>query len=396
MNGSGQVRNLREAASLSPTLAALLTQYDAATTRDEQLALLDALLTEWSQTSELAVTGDGAYDGLPTSISISGLTEGTADYDAWINQLQILERFNGRPFATPEEGATEVNLNFFAARRNFLDQSYESLRQSVYDGLLLQTRLEPYASQIGLFLTDTSINIDFSGTYEEFQTRFDAAPGEAARDLLDMQRIVGINMTRMGWDGLGQLRDWLASTTVEGVDPTLQPELISALNDFGYSGFRINGEGTNASEVIIGNDTGAVLNGLGGNDLLLGGNGDDTLNGGTGNDILYGGEGNDTYQLNLGDGHDTIIETHGEAGTDTITFGDGIITGDISILREGDALRFAHSNGQDSIVVNNWFNSLDNAAHRLDTITFADGQSFDLGSLKLSATDDDSLIRKAA
>jgi hypothetical protein len=129
MNGSGQVRNLREAVSLSPSLAALLTQYDAANTRDEQLALLDELLAEWSQTSELAVTGDGAYAGLPTNISISGLTEGTVDYDAWINRLQILERFNGRPFVTPDEGAAEVNLNFFAARRNFLDQSYESLRQ---------------------------------------------------------------------------------------------------------------------------------------------------------------------------------------------------------------------------------------------------------------------------
>ncbi|MCL1481105.1 MULTISPECIES: hypothetical protein [unclassified Marinobacter] len=156
MNGSGQVRNLREAASLSPTLAVILTQYDVATTRDEQLALLDGLLTEWSQTSELAVIADGAYDGLPTNISVSGFAEGSAGYDEWINKLQILERFNGRTFVSPADGATEVNLNFFAARRNFLDQSYESLRQSVYDGLLLQTRLEPYCVFQTKVATDSS------------------------------------------------------------------------------------------------------------------------------------------------------------------------------------------------------------------------------------------------
>ncbi|MCL1481092.1 MAG: hypothetical protein MH213_07060 [Marinobacter sp.] len=402
MNGSGQVRNLREAASLSPTLAALLTQYDAATTRDEQLALLDELLTEWSQTSELAVTGDGAYDGLPTNISVSGFAEGTAGYDEWINKLQILERFNGRTFVSPADSATEVNLNFFAARRNFLDQSYASLRLSVYDGLLLQTRLEPYISSFRAEFGNIVISVDFSGTDIAFQTRFDEAPGEAVRDLLDMQRIVGTNITRMGWDGLGQLRGWLASTTVDGVDPTLQPELVSALNDFGYSGFRINGDGTNASEVVIGDDTGTVLNGLGGNDLLLGGAGDDTLNGGTGNDTLYGGDGNDTYQLNLGDGHDTILETHGDTGIDTLQFGSAtaytgqlpITAGDISIAQEGDALVFRHINGRDSVTVAHWF-AADGGKHTLDTIAFAAGRTFDLTTLQLGTINADVLTALA-
>ncbi|MCL1481108.1 MULTISPECIES: hypothetical protein [unclassified Marinobacter] len=126
----------------------------------------------------------------------------------------------------------------------------------------------PYLDTLILALTADGLGIYFAASDAAFQTRFDEATGEAVRDLLDMQRIVGTNITRMGWDG---------------VDFTLQPELVSALNDFGYSGFRINGDGTNASEVVIGDDTDTVLNGLGGNDLLLGGAGDDTLNGGIGN-----------------------------------------------------------------------------------------------------------------
>ena len=53
MQGAGQVRDLREAASLSPALKDLLTQYAQATTRNSQLALLDPLLNAWAATSGL-------------------------------------------------------------------------------------------------------------------------------------------------------------------------------------------------------------------------------------------------------------------------------------------------------------------------------------------------------
>lgn len=54
MQGSGLVRDLREAASQSGALAGLLAQYAAAPTRAAQLALLDQLLDAWADTSNLA------------------------------------------------------------------------------------------------------------------------------------------------------------------------------------------------------------------------------------------------------------------------------------------------------------------------------------------------------
>jgi len=51
MAGSGRLRDLHEAAALSPTLASLLTQYASATTRDQQMALLGDLVQAWVDTA---------------------------------------------------------------------------------------------------------------------------------------------------------------------------------------------------------------------------------------------------------------------------------------------------------------------------------------------------------
>ncbi|MBV5344876.1 MAG: hypothetical protein JZU63_04770, partial [Rhodoferax sp.] len=80
-----------------------------------------------------------------------------------------------------------------------LDQAWNSLRQTVYDGLLLQTRLKPYVDAISLSLNESGIGMDFTATAAAFQARFDAAPAEAVRDLLDLQRISSADLNGMGW-----------------------------------------------------------------------------------------------------------------------------------------------------------------------------------------------------
>lgn len=58
MQGSGAVRDLSEAASQSALLQSLLTQYTNASTRAEQLSLIDQLLDAWADTSGMAETLD--------------------------------------------------------------------------------------------------------------------------------------------------------------------------------------------------------------------------------------------------------------------------------------------------------------------------------------------------
>lgn len=406
MQGSGAVRDLREASSLSSDLAATLADYAVADTKAEQLALVDGVIAQWAASAEFETSVERAA-GL--GITLIYHAPGGADVSDWVG---ILETFNGAPFLQVQAGGARTGaggwvaakpvtnaedgeivgytLDFMlsSAQYTFLSQAYAALSQSVYDGLLTQTRLKPYLDAVSLTLGETGLGFDMSGTGTVFQARFDTAPAEAVRDLLDMQRIAGTGMTSLGWDGYGQLRGWLATASN---DAALESALLPALSEFGYPNLRTDGAGTAGNDVVIGADGGAVLNGNAGNDLLLGGEGDDTLNGGTGNDILYGGAGNDTYVFNLGDGVDTVVETDGKLGTDILRFGTGVLAGDLDIYMDGDKLIFAHVNGKDRLSIANWFNSLTDAEHRLDTLTFANGSTVDLSTLQLGTSGADTL-----
>jgi len=155
--------------------------------------------------------------------------------------------------------------------------------------------------------------------------------------------------------------------------------------------------GEDGNDQIIG--TGLLDGGAGddqlegrGADTLRGGDGNDTLTaysdtwtqnsnileGGKGNDTIYGGFGDDTYVFNLGDGQDLIIERRqGEAYSnvtasfDTLQFGEGIVAADLMFVRSGNNLIIRHSNGIDSITVQNWFAG--SAHYKLNLLTFADG-----------------------
>ncbi|HSI22053.1 MAG TPA: putative Ig domain-containing protein [Methylophilaceae bacterium] len=431
MQASGSVRDLREAASLSAEMAAAVAAYTAADTRAEQLALADNVIRTWAETSAAKTSVEQAEErGYHLVYLIPGLTSaefllgavGSPQHEQRMAQqaqiaqmLGILEMFNGLTFVnvSPEgvrtgtnqfitataigaEGDESSRYAFVSLSNNqidFFNRSYAALKQTIYDGLLPQTRLKPYLDALDLSVTLIGANpgMDFSGMDAAFQARYGQAPAEAVRDLLDLQRMMGSSLTGLGWDGYGQLRNWLAAA-VASADSALVSSLAGALADFGYSGPTT--AGTDNSEVVLGADSGAVLNGNGGNDLVLGGNGDDILNGGIGSDILGGGAGNDTYVFNLGDGSDTIIETRGAEGIDTLQFGSGIYAGNLNISRDGDKLVFSHINGKDTVAVANWFNSVGNA-HRLDAVRFADGSVMNLNALQLGTDGTDTLTGTA-
>jgi len=427
MQGSGSVRDLREAVSLSAEMASVLTAYAAADTKAGQLALADDVIRAWAGTSDAKTSVEQAEDqGYQLVYLIPGLTSsefllgeaGSPQHEQRMAQqakvaqmLSTLEMFNGLTFVSVTPGGVRSGTNQFITATaigpeedessryafvslssnqiDFFNRSYVALKQSVYDGLLLQTRLKPYLDTLSLSVTLTSANpgMDFSGMDAAFQARYEQAPVEAVRDLLDLQRMMGSNLTGLGWDGYGQLHDWLAAAIASG-DTAQTSALTAALAEFGYPGLVTEGSGN--SEVVIGADSGAMLNGNGGNDLVLGGDGDDILTGGSGSDVLYGGAGNDTYVFNLGDGGDSIIETHGDAGVDTLQFGTAIYAGNLNITRDGDKLVFSHSNGKDTVSIANWFNSL-GKAHRLDAVRFADGSMLDLSTLQLGTDGADTL-----
>lgn len=102
MNGSGMVRNLRAAMSLTGTAAdeleAAVNGFAAATTRDAQRALLDNLITEWAQTSTYWGSLEDYLGGTVTVNPPAGMTA-----NEYRNMIAVLEAFNGSRSYNPFE-----------------------------------------------------------------------------------------------------------------------------------------------------------------------------------------------------------------------------------------------------------------------------------------------------
>jgi Ca2+-binding RTX toxin-like protein len=92
---------------------------------------------------------------------------------------------------------------------------------------------------------------------------------------------------------------------------------------------------TSGNDTYYGDYTANTLSGGAGDDSLRGRDGDDQLSGDTGSDYLEGGAGNDTYLFNLGDGQDRIYDWGNGGDIDTVQFGAGIATGDVTVTLTG-------------------------------------------------------------
>ena len=124
MQGSGAVRDLREAASLSPALGDTLADYAATDTRAGQMAQIDAVINQWAATTDFqtgiekaAAQGDRLVYLVP-GLSLYEATGTTGPDTLKAQQIHItetialLEKFNGQTFAdiAPEGVSTGAHL----------------------------------------------------------------------------------------------------------------------------------------------------------------------------------------------------------------------------------------------------------------------------------------------
>jgi Ca2+-binding RTX toxin-like protein len=127
-----------------------------------------------------------------------------------------------------------------------------------------------------------------------------------------------------------------------------------------------------------------------GNDSVYGISGvTNTFQGGAGNDTLTGNALADTYIYNTGDGNDTIVENYYFSGTDTLMFGLGINTGDVSISRPAGANLVLSLAGGGSVTVQSQFGS-DN--YGVEQIVFADGTTWTESDWQLASTTPATLV----
>jgi hypothetical protein len=206
MQGSGAVRDLREAASLSPALAATLQGLaDAGVqTRAQLLASLDTVIDQWAASSDFTPSlaaaqakGYTLHYRLPGMEDHFGSGELLSAGEAAALQariarvarlehlIDVLETFNGSTFVSVQDlgvvrgngqvvntrtetdpalglVSTHLYLQLADQQATLLEQSYDALKQSLYDGLVLQTRLKPYLDAVSLNIDATGIHADFS------------------------------------------------------------------------------------------------------------------------------------------------------------------------------------------------------------------------------------------
>jgi hypothetical protein len=413
MAGSGVVRDLREAMSLSNTASAALVAavqaFAAGSTRDSQMSALGELLRTWARTE--AITDRFSLQPLGAETRRFVVT-GSADtvLQARLARIiPVLEVFNGQTVDESGWASTVSTINnvqvrtytIAAQQAASMQASYDSLSSSVYSTLIVQTRLRPYLEGIELVIDAAGIRFDFGPAVSALISKSGTDGYNAVLDLLDLKKHAASTLEAVGWQPYTTLSSMLNSpefTVTPAIQAVLSAERIVSLTPVDTS-FQVTSAtgsivlGNSGSNILTGIGTGAdQLYGFDGNDTLTAAGNGDTLDGGAGDDVLrlsapanssttfIGGAGNDTitgghfsdfYVFNSGDGADTVTDfANGFANTDELRLGAGISTSDITPLRSGEDLIFKRANSTDQITVKSWFA---NGYYQLEQIKFADG-----------------------
>ncbi|SDX17986.1 calcium-binding protein, partial [Nitrosomonas communis] len=456
--GSGLVRDLREAASLSSDLTNLVKNYVSQTSYAGQRALLDDLLIAWAETSTMKTSVDQAVDkGYYLFYLIPG--QSWADYDKHLSYwdstdssvvdalslpmreeyqtllqqqqetvgiLSVLERFNASPFVTvgtdrvtlgngsqnivnpaPISDGTSIRRVFVSlstTQTELMQQGYETLKESVYGSLVLQTRLSPYLNEITLNVTETAgVSVDFSRVNSLLNNQKVVDPVSALADLIELNKYAGHILSQNGWNGLDLLRNWIdegvggkqANVILQDLNVSIIERDTSAgskddiifsepsnivLNGYTGNDMLNGGAGNDTLAGSSGND---ILQGGSGRDLLMGGDGDDIMRGGTGeNDHLRGDNGNDTYLFAAGDGNTSIDNNDTGTSYDVLQFMEGINPGEVVVTRDSSNLYLTLTSTSEKITVSNYFYQDGVGPYVLDAIEFSDGTSWDVTTVK--------------
>ncbi|MBJ8499260.1 calcium-binding protein, partial [Acinetobacter oleivorans] len=339
LHGAGRVRDLREAAALSPELAETLKNYSNAETKAEQYDLLDQLILNWAKTDpdfkeanevrmvswvKTANEGIALTPGQAATVTLVAplSKESQAMLDKIHHILPILDAFSGsKPSQIYYENEADIKNVF-----NIINNAYVSLKEGIYTGLLYQTRLDDYLAEIKLNLqaTDPAELFDYSGIQEKLEQIFITNPEKGLTDLSDLVNHHPDVLNNWLPEGKTLLIQFLN----EVIDQGLWGDLASKvdLKTLEQVGFIIGTQqddtlnGTAQDDILVSASGNDILNGAAGADTLVGGSGNDKLYGdggadlligGTGNDYLEGGYQGDTYIFSKGHGQDIISDYSG-------------------------------------------------------------------------------------
>ena len=221
MRGSGMVRDLRPAMSLGNAqaldLQAKLSQFAAGTTRDQQMAHLDALVQAWGATSSMTTSAANITPGSSVvNTSTTAIGQFASSHPTQYAQLIALEQFNGqtilekwiRPIG-PTWAALGFEVSYSTAQEVLVGQAYDALKQSVYGAMVVQTRLKPYLDRIELVVDATGIRFDTTALSALLESRKVTDERNALLDLVDLGHSASPTLLAVGFIPTQRLRVWV-------------------------------------------------------------------------------------------------------------------------------------------------------------------------------------------
>ncbi|WP_339469208.1 calcium-binding protein, partial [Pseudomonas capeferrum] len=448
---------------------------------------------EFSTGSSSGGGGSGNISGAPTAEGDTGPTPEQLAKKTLLEKIKVLEVFNGQSFfgftkqETPtKDGGVSISVGFSLGSTTrsssgslglmpsgtraiyiteedlalgpgqieLLNNAYEVLVKSVYNGLLLQTRLKSYVDSVELEFSEAGLSLNYEGLVQRLVDVGAADPVRAIIDSGDLRQAMpnGPDYSKLGslteyWleqlsnSQMQSLTQQLGGQVLQngedsgtltggvGVDFLLGRGGNDTLNSGAGDDFLSGGAGNNSlnggngndlllggegndnlkggagDDILYGGTGNDYLYGSNGNDLVLGGEGadqlygdagDDLLDGGAGNDALNGGAGSDIYRFARGWGQDTINNYDQSTGkTDAIEFSD-VASGDVTVSRSTTDLILSLKGSTDRVTISNYFRDDGTSAYKLEEIRFADGKSWSIEQVKtlvLTGTDGNDTVR---
>ncbi|WP_265257313.1 calcium-binding protein [Verminephrobacter aporrectodeae] len=435
LRGSGRVRDLSEAISLSTELGHWVQTYAQQTTYQGQIDKLDGFIEKWADTADLkplkAQANALSSNGVTLTYKLAGLSAGRPDYKEFIRKLGVVERFMGFTYggATGQARFTPLNASSGTLRVTLaaeqianISLAYDRFKTDIYDSLVLETRLKSYTNMFDAALNANPFS--FSGIESAFVRGIASNSHQGSVDLVEFVNSYGYeNLAGLGWNAIEFLVTQLDTTTDPGVfckelsswtvrfaastehrlTGTSRPDLIVAsagddnIRGFGGKDILIGKAGNDAidggdgDDIVLGGSGNDSLSGGAGADRLEGGDGDDwiqggagadTLDGGAGNDVLRGGAENDTYLFGKGDGQDTI--SSGFAEFDVLQFKVGVAPSEIVATRAGTSLVLSIVGTADKVTICEFFpgEDPDNPYNPIQQVRFADDTIWGVNALK--------------
>ncbi|WP_407643641.1 hypothetical protein, partial [Campylobacter portucalensis] len=314
LKGTGFLRDLRIAAATNEELANLLKTYSVATTKQEQINLLDSVISNWAETNQnfslnftlSKATEKGGGSGRVVRLTPSKYNtyknfvitdEMQSKFDSIKDKLAIINSFTGKT-------NTEFFITSSADLENIINQTnktYKAILGYTYKSLLTQTRLKDYLNLISLDINENGDgNYEFALNYDGVIAKFNEVNSlNSEKAFVDLAEFIDLYSDKSTLNGLMLT---LSEFAVSAKENGQIENYLKLLNDETIKNLSTQ-TGSDGDDTLIGTD---ILNGI---DTLYGNGGNDKLIGGSGNDNLNAGNGSDIYEFSGNFGND-IINNH--------------------------------------------------------------------------------------